>query len=127
MRPSWSGTSCRTIRDNRRLATRLLESLSVAEPGFVPLVSVVEISSVLQSAYGLDRRQWIEAFAGLPRTRELVVACAEIVWRALRLLQGTNADFADCLIACAATSAGCAHTMTLDRGAARFAGMTLIG
>jgi predicted nucleic-acid-binding protein len=108
------------------LATRLIESLSAAEPGFVPLVSVVELGWVLQSAYGLDRRQLFEAIAGLLRTKELVVECAEIVWRALRLVQGTNADFSDCLIASSASSAGCPRTMTFDRGAAKSAGMTLI-
>ncbi|MDE3010828.1 MAG: type II toxin-antitoxin system VapC family toxin [Pseudomonadota bacterium] len=108
------------------LATRLIESLSAEEPGFIPLVSMVELGWVLLSAYGLDRGQLIEAFTGLLRTKELVVERAEIVWQALRLLQGTNADFADCLIACSASSAGCGRTMTFDRGAAKCAGMTLL-
>lgn len=108
------------------LATHLIESLSAEEPGFIPLVSMVELGWVLLSAYGLDRGQLIEAFTGLLRTKELVVERAEIVWQALRLLQGTNADFADCLIACSASSAGCARTMTFDRGAAKCAGMTLL-
>jgi predicted nucleic-acid-binding protein len=108
------------------LATRLIESLSAESPGFVPLVSVVELSSVVSSAYELDRNQLVTAIEGLLRTKELVVERAEIVWKALRVVQGTNADFADCLIACSAAAAGCPKTMTFDRGAAKSSGMTLI-
>jgi predicted nucleic-acid-binding protein len=108
------------------LATRLIESLSAESPGFVPVVSVVELGWVLSSAYDLDRNQLIEAFEGLLRTKELVVERAEIVWKALRVVQSTNADFADCLISCSAVVAGCPKTMTFDRGAAKAAGMTLL-
>ena len=34
----------------------------------------------------------------LLRTKELVVERAEIVWKALRIFQTANVDFADCLI-----------------------------
>jgi len=108
------------------LATRLIESLSAESPGFVPLVSVVELGWVLSSAYELGRNQLVAAIEGLLRTKELVVERAEIVWKALRLVQGTNADLADCLISCSAAAAGCPKTMTLDRGAAKSGGMTLI-
>jgi predicted nucleic-acid-binding protein len=108
------------------LATRLIESLTPESPGFVPLVSVIELGWVLSSAYELDRNQLVDAFEGLLRTKELVVERAEIVWKALRVLQGTNGDFADCLISCSAAAAGCRKTMTFDRGAAKSSGMTLI-
>jgi predicted nucleic-acid-binding protein len=107
-------------------ATRLIESLSADSLGFVPLVSVVELGWVLSSAYELDRSQLIEAFEALLRTKELVVENAEVVWKALRMVQSTNADFSDCLVSCSAVAAGCAKTMTFDRGAAKGAGMTLI-
>jgi predicted nucleic-acid-binding protein len=108
------------------LATHLVESLSVESPGFVPLVSVVELAWVLSSAYELDRDQVAQAFESLLRTKEIAVERAEIVWKALRVFQGTNADFADCLIECSAAAAGCARTMTFDRGAVKACGMTLV-
>ena len=117
------------MQDDKRqspLATRLMESLSSSSPGFVPLVSVVELAWVLTSAYGLDRSQLVAALQGLLRTREIVVERAAIVWKALRLFQGANADFADCLIERSAASAGCAWTVTFDRGAAKECGMRLI-
>jgi predicted nucleic-acid-binding protein len=114
--------------DNKQspLATRLIESLSADAPGFVPLASVVELAWVLAAAYELDRSQLIAAFEALLRTKELIVESAEVVWKALRMVQGSNADIADCLLSCSAVAAGCARTMTFDRGAAKNAGMTLI-
>ena len=108
------------------LATRLVESLSVESPGFVPLVSVVELAWVLSSAYALDRGQVVQAVESLLRTKEIAVERAEIVWKALRVFQRANADFADCLIERSAAVAGCDRTMTFDRGAAKSCGMTLV-
>ena len=107
------------------LATRIVESLTAESPGFVPLVAIVEMAWVLSSAYELSRSQLIEAFEALLRTKELVVERGETVWKGLRLLQRSGGDFADCLIACSAEAAGCAKTMTFNRGAARNGRMTL--
>ena len=108
------------------LATRLVESLTQESPGFIPLVAIVELARVLSSAYGLSRGQLIEAFEALLRTKELQVERGETVWKGLRLLQRAGGDFADCLIACSAEAAGCEKSMTLDRGAAKIGGMTLV-
>jgi predicted nucleic-acid-binding protein len=108
------------------LATRLVESLSAQSPGFVSLVSVVELAWVLGSAYELERDQLVEALEGLLRTKEIVVDRAETVWKALRIFQTANADLADCLIERSAASAGCDRTMTFDRGAAKGCGMMLV-
>ncbi len=108
------------------LATRFVESLSAASPGFVSLVSVVELGWVLSAAYGLNRAQLVEAFEALLRTKEIVVDRAETVWKALRVFQSANADFADCLIERSAAAAGCERTVTFDRGAAKGCGMTLV-
>jgi predicted nucleic-acid-binding protein len=109
------------------LATRLVESLTAQAPGFVALVSVVELAWVLSAAYDLNRSQLTEAFASLLRTQEIVVDSAETVWKALRAFQDANADFADCLIERTASAAGCERTMTFDRAAAKGCGMTLLG
>lgn len=108
------------------MATRLVESLSAQAPGFVPLVVVVELAWVLSSAYDLDRAQLVKAFDALLRTKEIVVDRAETVWKALRVFQSANADFADCLIERSASAAGCDQTMTFDRGAVKGCGMTLV-
>ncbi len=107
-------------------AATLLESLTVEEPGFVSLVSVVELVWVLSSSYDLDREQVALALEHLLRINTLVVDRAGEVLRALRVFTASSADFADCLIERIAASAGCSKIMTFDVGAAKAAGMTLI-
>ena len=107
-------------------ATTLIEALTVDEPGFVSIIAVVELGWVLSSSYGLSRAQLVQAFEALLRTKEIVVDRADQVLKALRLFKATSADFADCLIECAAASAGCSRTMTFDIAASKVAGMTLI-
>lgn len=107
-------------------AAKLIESLTVDEPGFVSIVSVVELVWVLSSAYGLSRGQIEQALEALLRTKEFVIDRADHLLKALRVFKATSADFADCLIERSAAGAGCVRTMTFDVGAARVAGMTLI-
>ncbi len=109
------------------MATRLIEALTAASPGFIPLIVIVELAWVMSAAYELDKLQLIAALEGLLRTKEMVVEGAETVWKALRLYRSTNADFADCLIERAASANGCEKTMTFDRDAAKSAGMALVG
>ena len=79
-------------------ASQLIESLSSEAPGYITMVSVVELYCVLTSCCGL------------------------------RVFAVGRADFTDCLIERerAASSAGCTQTMTFDAAAAKHAGMTLI-
>lgn len=107
-------------------ASRLIESLTPEAPGFVPLVSLVELVWVLTSCYDLTREQVSQALDGLLRAKEIVLDCAEQVSQALRTFGAGSADFADCLIERTAAAAGCEKTMTFDAGAVKAAGMTLI-
>jgi predicted nucleic-acid-binding protein len=107
-------------------ATRLVESLTSEQPGFVPLVAVVELIWVLSSSYGLKRDQLIEALDLLLRSKEIVVDRADVVLQAQRRFAQGGADFADCLIERIAQAHGCQATMTFDIGAAKAAGMTLV-
>ncbi len=109
------------------LADRLIESLTVEAPGFISLVTVIELVWVLSSAYGLTDTRIAEGLETLLRTREIRVDQAETVWKSLRDFQVTHADFADCLIAQTGRMAGCQTTMTFDREAAKLNGMTRLG
>ncbi|MBG6077398.1 PIN domain-containing protein [Polaromonas sp. CG_9.11] len=108
------------------LATALIESLTVDEPGFVPLVALIELVWVLSSAFDLVRSQVVQALETLLLTKEIQVENAEVVWRALRLYRASAADFADCLIERSAAASGCSRTMTFDRGAVKHCAMTLV-
>lgn len=107
-------------------ASRLIEGLTPQEPGYVPLVSVVELVWVLGSAYRLSRQQVAAALELLLRSKEIVLDRADQVLQAQRRYKSGSADFADCLIERIAHEAGCTATMTFDAAAAKSAGMTLI-
>ncbi|SHE58704.1 Predicted nucleic-acid-binding protein, contains PIN domain [Modicisalibacter ilicicola DSM 19980] len=104
-------------------ATAMIESLSADEPGFITMVSMVELVWVLQSCYQATKEEVVGVLETILRTRELVVEQAEIVWQALRCFDGAKADFADCLIERCASAAGCSHMVTFDKQAAKAAGM----
>ncbi|MHB1730027.1 MAG: PIN domain-containing protein [Leptospirillum sp.] len=107
-------------------ATNLMESLTADAPGYVSIVSVVELVWVLTGCYALTRSEVCEVLETLLRTKEIIVANADTVWKALRLFKEINADFADCLIDRSANEAGCNYTTTFDRDAAKHCGMQLI-
>lgn len=107
-------------------ATRLIESLDSDNPGYITMVSVVELYWVLTSCYELTNEQVRQALEVLLRTKQILVERADQVLRALRVFADGKTDFADCLIERTAAGAGCTRTMTFDAGAAKHAGMTLI-
>jgi predicted nucleic-acid-binding protein len=107
-------------------ATALIESLDSEQPGFITLVSVVELYWVLTSCYGLSGQQVKQALEALLRSKQIIVDRADQVLRALRVFDEGKADLADCLIERTAAVEGCKQTMTFDAGAAKHAGMTLI-
>jgi predicted nucleic-acid-binding protein len=106
-------------------AARLMESFTVDEPGYIGIVSVVELVWVLTGCYGSTKAELCEVLETLLRAKGIVVAHADTVWKALRLFKEGKADFADCLIERFANEAGCSHTVTFDRDAAKHCGMRL--
>ena len=106
-------------------ATRLIESFTVETPGYVSVVSVVELVWVLTGCYASTKVELCEVLETLLRAKGIVVANADTVWKALRLFKEGKADFADCLIERLANDAGCSHTTTFDRDAAKHCGMQL--
>mgnify|MGYP000613183840 CR=1 FL=1 len=107
-------------------ATRLIESLTADAPGYVSETSVVELVWVLSGCYAATKTEIYEVLETLLRTKEIVVAHADTVWKALRVFKDSKADFADCLIERSANEAGCSYTATFDRDAAKYCGMRYI-
>ena len=111
---------------NSPKANQLIESLDADNPGYITMVSVIELYWVLTSCYELTGEQVGQALEAILRTKSFLVERADQVMRALRVFAGGRADFADCLIERSASGAGCTQTMTFDVGASKHAGMTLI-
>ncbi len=107
-------------------ATRLIESLTADNPAFIGLVSLTELVWVLAGCYASGKDELIAVLEGLLRAKGLQVENAETVWKALRLFKEGSADFADCLIECSASQAGCDYTATFDRAAAKHCRMRLV-
>lgn len=107
-------------------ATTLIESLTAEAPGYISVVSVAELVWVLGGCYGSSKSEISEVLETLLRTKEIIVANADTVWKAVRIFKEGKADFADCLIERSANDAGCSHTTTFDCGAAKHCGMRLI-
>lgn len=111
--------------DQSSTASALIDELTEADPGYVSLVTVVELHWVLRRAYGVDAERCADLLAGLLDARELRVDRDAIVRAALTASRG-GPDFADAVIAELGRSAGCDHTVTFDRRAARSGAMRLL-
>jgi predicted nucleic-acid-binding protein len=107
------------------LATRLVESFTVEEPGFVSTVAVVETVWVLSRAYSTPKVAVLQILEGLLRSREIVVEAAATHYRALSLFAASAVDYADAVITEVGRLAGCEATATFDRRAA-LGGMRLL-
>ena len=108
-------------------AVRFVESLTSGAPGYVSIVAVIELVWVLGSCYAQNKEEIGEVLGTLLRTKEIVVANADTVWKAVRMFNACKTtDFADCLIKCLAGAAGCEYTATFDRNAAKYCGMQLV-
>jgi len=109
-----------------RRAAEFLQNLSPTEPGYVSLVSLVELVWVLRSQYRLTKAQIILCIETLLNSPELVLESQTAVVQSLHRFSSAKADFADCLIERSCHAGGCRDTVTFDADAARFAGMKLL-
>ena|SRR5438876_8307496 len=108
------------------IATRIFESCSFDNPGFISLVALVETVWVLRSSYETSHQQIHRVVETLLRTRGIVVEQSELVWMALAEFALGTADLGDYLIECCGRAAGCEYTLTFDRDAASSPGMKLL-
>jgi len=108
------------------MASQVIGSLTVSDPGWLAVATILELVWVMTRKTGIDRRGIIRILNQLLTQEEIVVEQASIVENAFQLYRSGNADFADCLIASSARAAGCSRTVTFDRIAARDAGMQLL-
>jgi predicted nucleic-acid-binding protein len=92
----------------------------------VSVVTLSEVAWVLAESYGMDRRGICELIERLLSTKQLVLDQAESVWRALKALESTSADFSDALIGQLALARGAGKTVTFDRAAAKLPGFELL-
>ena len=108
-------------------AVPVINALTPDAPGFISLTALTELAWVLESGYGMTRRDIAYALRRLNDSLEIRVEGAAAVRKAVNLYESRVLDIADCLIASSGAAAGCEHTLTFDSKAARIEGMRLIG
>jgi predicted nucleic-acid-binding protein len=109
-------------------ATKLIHSLSADAPGFIAMISIVELIWVLQVCYHASKEAIAQMLETLLRTEELMIERSELIWQALRRFRAVEqVDFADCLTERCAHAADCEYIVTFDKAAAKTAGMKIIG
>ena len=106
-------------------ASAVIDALTEREPGFLSLVTVVELHWVLRRAYSLPAPHCRDLLERLLDARELRVERPSII-RAALTNSRQGADFADAVIAELGRAAGCHHTVTFDHGASALDDMRLL-
>lgn len=110
------------------LATRVIESeLTEAEPGFIALVTLCELTWVLESAYGRSQAQVADVLERILATRQLRVERPTVARGALDFYRSTAAGFADAVMALVGREEGCTAFVTFDKGCAKLPGARVLG
>jgi predicted nucleic-acid-binding protein len=108
------------------VATRILEvDLSADDQGYLSTVVVAELAWVLKRVYRLKAAQIAAVLEQLLRTDALVVEAEGDVFAALTLARKGLGSFPDAFIGLLVARAGCATTLTFNRGAAGLPGFSV--
>jgi predicted nucleic-acid-binding protein len=107
-----------------RAATELMENtLSVANPGFISLVVLCEITWALKSVYGQEQAVIAATLRALMDAPQIEVESVTLVDAALR---AKGFDVADSIIHQIGVAKGCDKTLTFDKRFARQDGVELL-
>lgn len=107
-------------------ASKLIEEvISVDKPGFITLITLVEVVWVLKSCYGINKTELCSMIKMVLETKQLLIEQTESCYRALRVFESSNGDFSDALIVTVSKYSGCSETVTFDKKA-QSVGMKLI-
>jgi predicted nucleic-acid-binding protein len=95
-------------------------------PAFISAVVVAETAWVLERTYKFTASEIALAVEAMLQVDVFVVECEAEVFRAIVAVRNGH-SFADAFIGELGIAAGCSHTLTFDRRAARMATFELIG
>jgi predicted nucleic-acid-binding protein len=108
-----------------RKATEIIENrLTEENPGFLSIVTMVEIVWVLDRAYHLAARQIAAVVERMLQADVFVVENEQEVFTAMIALK-KGCAFSDAIIAALGARAGCSFTLTFDQKALRLPGFKL--
>jgi len=113
-------------RQSRTAERFIREHGGSGEPCYVSDVTLIETVWVLDTVYGYDRSMVADALAGILEAEQLEFDSPIDVAAAVEDFRHGRAEFADCLIGRINLLAGCTHTVTFDRKAAKLKGFELL-
>ena len=100
-------------------ATEIIERLTEQEPGFVSLVTILEVVWVLKSLFKRSRQEIANDVEMLLAADTLEVQNEQEVYLAVVSLRNGIGTFEDALIGSLGTWRGCSATLTFDEDAAK--------
>jgi predicted nucleic-acid-binding protein len=89
------------------------------DPAFLGLVVIAEFVWLLDRIYKYPQDRQIELLTIILASANVTVENRGALERAMEAVTARGGDLADALIAACAAVAGCTHTVTFDRGAAK--------
>ena len=113
-------------RQSRAAERFIREHGGSGTPCYVSNMILIETVWVLETVYGFDRSMVADALAGLLEAEQLEFDAPIDVAAAVEDSRNGRAEFADCLIGRINLLAGCSHTVTFDRKAAKLTGFKLL-
>ena len=113
--------------DQARRVNRIVErQLSEENPGFISLVTMLEIVWVLRSLLKRSASEIASHLEGLLAADSLEIQNEQQVFEAVFALKRGLGEFEDALIGAVNAWAGCSHTLTFDRRARRLPHFQLV-
>jgi predicted nucleic-acid-binding protein len=102
------------------IATEFVDTrLTADNPGYVNIITLVELAWVLQRRSEYDRERLAQVIENMLDSDSIIVAETTAVERALSAFKAGKAGFADYLIAELNEAAGASPTVTVDRKAGK--------
>jgi len=102
------------------------EHCSSEDPGFVSNIVLAKIAWTLARGHGYPRNQVADAIERIMEIVQLQIESSTDAAAAQLEYRVGPADFADCLLGQSNVAAGCTHTVTFDRKAAKLARFKLL-
>ncbi|HSC68772.1 MAG TPA: type II toxin-antitoxin system VapC family toxin [Cellvibrio sp.] len=100
------------------IANRIIEQeLNEKNQGYITLISLIEITWVLESCYAQTKDDVINVLDSLLTIKQITIEKTDLVYLALKRFRSGNADFSDALITLVCEHAGCKRVVSFDKKA----------
>jgi len=107
-----------TVDDPRQAAAAVKEIEGTGkkdEKRIVQPLVLCELAWVLESAYGVGKKELLDVFERILRTAQFEIPGKDLVWRSLADYRAGKGDFSDHLLGRLNEDAGASVTITFDR------------